>query len=57
VLASHHASTTGASWEGDEWRAQRAKTQHAGPRLVADAPNMVWSWDITKLETWARGVF
>ena len=24
---------------------------------MADAPNVVWSWDITKLATWARGVF
>jgi putative transposase len=42
--------------ESGERRAQRAKTHHPVPRLVADAPNVVWSWDITKLATWARGV-
>ena len=43
--------------ESGERRLQRAKTHHPVPRLVADAPNVVWSWDITKLATWARGVF
>ena len=43
--------------ESGERRAQRAKTHHPVPRLVADAPNVVWSWDITKLATWGRGVF
>jgi transposase InsO family protein len=40
-----------------ERRLQRPKTHHPVPRLVADAPNVVWSWDITKLATWTRGVF
>lgn len=43
--------------ESGERRVQRPKTHHPVPRLVADAPNVVWSWDITKLATWARGVF
>jgi putative transposase len=43
--------------ESGERRVQRAKTHHPIPRLVADAPNVVWSWDITKLASWARGVF
>jgi len=43
--------------ESGERRVQRAKTHHPVPRLVADAPNVVWSWDITKLATWAKGVF
>jgi putative transposase len=43
--------------ESGERRVQRPKTHHAVPRLLADAPNVVWSWDITKLATWARGVF
>jgi putative transposase len=43
--------------ESGERRLQRAKTHHPVPRLVADAPNVVWTWDITKLATWARGVF
>jgi len=47
----------GEAGESGERRMQRAKTHHAVPRLVANAPNMVWSWDITKLATWAKGVF
>jgi len=43
--------------ESGERRLQRPKTHHSVPRLVADAPNVVWSWDITKLSTWSRGVF
>jgi putative transposase len=43
--------------ESGERRLQRPKTHHPVPRLVADAPNVVWSWDITKLATWTRGVF
>lgn len=43
--------------ESGERRVQRAKAHHPIPHLVADAPNMVWSWDITKLATWSRGVF
>jgi putative transposase len=47
----------GEAGESGERRMQRSKTHHAVPRLVADAPNMVWSWDITKLATWAKGLF
>lgn len=47
----------GEAGESGERRLQRAKTHHPVPRLVADAPNVVWTWDITKLATWARGVF
>jgi putative transposase len=43
--------------ESGERRVQRPKTHHPVPRLVADAPNVVWTWDITKLATWAKGVF
>jgi putative transposase len=43
--------------ESGERRVQRAKCSHRVPRLVANAPNIVWSWDITKLATWTRGVF
>lgn len=32
-----------------ERRAQRRHPRYAMPRLVATAPNQVWSWDITKL--------
>jgi putative transposase len=40
-----------------ERRNQRAAKSHAIPRLVAAAPNQVWSWDISKLGTHERGVF
>jgi putative transposase len=43
--------------ESGERRLQRPKTHYAVPRLVAEAPNVVWSWDITKLATLSRGVF
>ena len=43
--------------ESGERRLQRPKTHHPVPRLMADSPNAVWTWDITKLATWAKGVF
>lgn len=30
---------------------------HAMPMLEATAPNQVWTWDITKVPGWERGVF
>ena len=30
---------------------------HAVPRLLSTAPNEVWTWDISKLPTYERGVF
>jgi putative transposase len=41
-------------------RERRAQARHGAktkPELVAYAPNEVWSWDITKLQGPARGVF
>jgi putative transposase len=43
--------------ESGERRAVRPKTVRPVPRLVAQAPNEVWTWDITKLAPLARGVF
>lgn len=40
-----------------ERRNQREPHSHAIPRLEATAPNQVWSWDISKLATYKRGVF
>ena len=40
-----------------ERRNQRVARSHAVPRLEATAPNQVWSWDISKLATYAQGVF
>lgn len=38
-------------------RNQRQPQSFAIPRLEATAPNMVWSWDISKIPTYERGVF
>ena len=43
--------------EHGERRAQSAPQHHAIPRLVAQAPNDVWTWDCSKLATRARGVY
>ncbi|MFN3713667.1 MAG: IS3 family transposase [Alcanivoracaceae bacterium] len=40
-----------------ERRHQRPPQNHAMPRLVARAPNEVWTWDITKLTTQRRGEY
>jgi len=40
-----------------ERRAQRRHPRHVKPRLVATAPNQVWSWDITKLAGPAKGIY
>jgi putative transposase len=46
-----------AAGETLERRAQRPPRQHAVPRLSAERPNQVWSWDITRLPTPESGVF
>jgi len=43
--------------ETNERRNQRPAHTHAKPTLTATAPNQVWTWDITKLATHAKGVF
>ena len=43
--------------ENGERRQQRPAQHHAIPRLVAHAPNEVWSWDVTKLPLVQRGVY
>ena len=40
-----------------ERRAQAAHPARKKPELIADAPNRVWSWDITKLAGPRRGVY
>ena len=40
-----------------ERRAQAANPARTKPELIADAPNEVWSWDITKLAGPQRGVY
>lgn len=43
--------------QSNERRPQRPAQHHAIPRLVAQAPNQVWCWDITKLPTIKRGEY
>jgi len=43
--------------EAGERRPQRPAQHHAIPRLLATAPNDVWSWDITKLPLVRRGIY
>jgi len=43
--------------ESGERRHQRPAQHHAIPRLLARAPNEVWSWDITKLPLVRRGIY
>ncbi len=49
ILRADHA-------QGDR-RMQRAPQHHSIPRLLARAPNEVWTWDITKLATVQRGEY
>jgi putative transposase len=46
-----------AAGETLERRAQRPPQKHAVPRLTAERPNQVWTWDITRLPTPESGVF
>jgi len=46
-----------ASGETAERRNQRAPQNYEKPVLSANAPNQVWTWDITKLATKQKGVF
>ena len=43
--------------QSGERRAQAAHPAKKKPELMADGPNQVWSWDITKLKGPARGVW
>ena len=43
--------------ETKERRNQRLPKKHVKPSLTATAPNQVWTWDITKLATFERGIF
>ncbi len=43
--------------ENGERRDQRTAQHHAVPRLIAQRPNEVWTWDCSKLPTRARGVY
>lgn len=38
-------------------RPQRPPQRHTKPQLTASAPQQVWTWDITKLPTFSRGVY
>lgn len=46
-----------AHGESGERRDQRPAKRHAMPRLLAQAPNEVWTWDCSKLATVRRGTY
>ena len=46
-----------AEKQTDERRDQRAAQSHAIPRLRAQVPNEVWTWDCSKLKTVTPGVY
>jgi putative transposase len=46
-----------SSRENGDRRAQRPAQHNAIPRLRAEAPHDVWTWDITKLALLRRGVY
>lgn len=43
--------------ESKERRNQRLPQAHAKPSLTATSPNQVWTWDITKLAMFQKGIF
>jgi len=43
--------------QSGERRAQATHPAKKKPELMAEAPNQVWSWDITKLKGPARGIY
>ena len=43
-----------ANGEVKERRDHARHPKHTKPELVADAPNQVWSWDITRLMTYTK---
>jgi putative transposase len=43
--------------ESGDRRNQRPAQHHVVPRLLAQAPNEVWTWDITKLPLVRRGIY
>ena len=43
--------------QSGERRAQATHPAKKKPELMADGPNQVWSWDITKLKGPARGTW
>ena len=53
-VSTMHRILRGLSENGDR-RNQRPAQHHAVPRLLAQAPNEVWTWDITKCVPGAQG--
>lgn len=55
-VSTMHRILRGIGENGDR-RDQRPAQHHAVPRLLAKAPNDVWTWDITKIPLIRRGVY
>ena len=46
-----------AGQDGGDRRPQAAHPPRVRPELVADGPDQVWTWDITKLKGPSRGIY
>lgn len=55
-VSSMHRLLTEHGINGER-RHQRPSQHHAIPRLAAQQPNQVWTWDITKIATQKRGEY
>lgn len=55
-ISTMHRLLRSSGLNGDR-RDRRQAQHHAVPRLVATAPNTVWTWDCTKLATVQRGTY
>ena len=55
-VSSMHRLLTENGINGER-RQQRPSQHHAIPRLAAQQPNQVWTWDITKIATQKRGEY
>ena len=51
ILADHHAS------QNRRRRRYTPKGSHGVPRLHADAPNRLWSWDVTLIPSGIKGIW
>ena len=57
MLGGDHYRLLRERGQSGERRAQATHPAKKKPELIAEAPNQVWSWDITKLKGPARGIY
>jgi putative transposase len=56
-LRSMYRILAAAGQDGGDRRPQASHPPRVRPEFVADGPDQVWSWDITKLKGPARGIY